>query len=144
MADKAKHAFGALENVDDAISSGKVDSFDILFVKDADGKPYVGWVDKDGKKVIVDHTPDLTELENELEGQLATKANTSDVTALGNELAAKANVTEVEALEGQIATKADVTKVEKLETEVAKKVDAATVQTMIDKATVGVIEVVEF
>ena len=56
MAKKAKHAFGALENIDIAISSEKVDAYDILFVKDANGKPYVGWVDKDGKKYVVYHT----------------------------------------------------------------------------------------
>ena len=97
MAEKAKHAFGALENVDSAISSGKIDAYDILFVKDAAGKPYVGWVDRDGEKVIVDHTPDLTELEGELEAQIASKANIEDV----------------EALEGQISTKADTVDVEK-------------------------------
>ena len=128
MAEKAKHAFGALENVDSAISSGKIDAYDILFVKDAEGKPYVGWVDKDGDKVIVDHTPDLTKLENDLESQIASKANASDVVAL----------------ETEIASKADSADVAELETEVAKKVDAATVQAMINEATVGVIEVVEF
>ena len=144
MAEKAKHAFGALENVDNAIASGKVDSFDILFLKDAADKPYVGWVDKNGKKVIVDHTPDLTKLENELEGQIATKANTSDVTALKAELETKANTKEVESLGSQISSKADASKVTELEAEVEKKVDVATVETMIKEATIGAIEVVEF
>ena len=81
MADKAKHAFGALENVDSAISSGKIDAYDILFVKDAEGKPYVGWIDKDGNKVICDNS---TELEA-LESQLATKVNASDVETLVSE-----------------------------------------------------------
>lgn len=128
MADKAKHAFGALENVDSAISSGKIDAYDILFVKDAEGKPYVGWIDKDGQKVIVDHTPDLAELEDGLESQIATKANIEDV----------------EALEGQISTKAETADVEALGVEIANKVDAATVKNMIEEYSSAVIEVVEF
>ena len=77
MADKAKHAFGALERVDDAIASGRIDQYDILFVKDAEGKPYVGWVDKDGQKVIVNDDAEFAALES----KLATKANTEEVNA---------------------------------------------------------------
>lgn len=73
--EKAKHAFGALENIDAAISSGKIDSFDILFVKDANGKPYVGWIDKDGNKVIVDDSAEIEALESEI----ATKADATEV-----------------------------------------------------------------
>lgn len=54
MANKAKHAFGMLENIDSALSAGTIDSYDILFVKDENGRPYVGWVDKEGNKVICD------------------------------------------------------------------------------------------
>ena len=118
---KAKHAFGMLENIDSAISEGKIDSYDILFVKNADGKPFVGWIDKDGNKVIVDDSAELAALEKEI----ATKVGAKDV-------------------ETAIATKADITDVEALEEEVATKVDAATVKTMIDEATVGAIEVIEF
>lgn len=124
MAEKARHAFGALEQVDTAISAGKIDAYDILFVKDANGKPYVGWVDKEGRKVIVDDSTELAELESEI--------------------SKKANVEDVETLESQIATKADASKIEALQTEIATKADVATVQTMINEAAVGVIEVVEF
>lgn len=129
--DKARHAFGALENVDSAISAGKIDSYDILFVKDANGKPYVGWIDKDGNKVICDNKADLSGVESEiatLESELATKANSEDV----------------ETLEGQIATKADASEIEALQTEIANKVDATTVQTMIEEHAEAAIEVVEF
>ena len=77
MANKAKHAFGMLENVDAAISSGKINEYDIIFAKDANGKPYVGWVDKDGKKVICDDSAELLELES----AIAKKADVSDVEA---------------------------------------------------------------
>ena len=81
MATKAKHAFGMLENVDAAISSGKIDAYDIIFAKDANGKPYVGWVDKDGKKVICDNSAELAELEEQLGAEIATKANAEEVEA---------------------------------------------------------------
>jgi hypothetical protein len=109
MSDKARHAFGALENVDSAISSKKIDSYDILFVKNAEGKPFVGWVDKDGNKVIVDNKDEFAALEVELakkanteyvetlEGQIASKANAEDITALETELANKVTVEEVDA-----------------------------------------------
>jgi hypothetical protein len=93
MADRAKHAFGALERVDESIANGTLDSFDVLFVKDANGKPYVGWVDKEGNKVIVDNETDLSGVEAEL----ATKANIAEVEALESELATKANVEDVNA-----------------------------------------------
>lgn len=125
---KAKHAFGTLEKIDEALSSGKIDSYDILFVKDADGKPYVGWISKDGQKEIVDPYTEVSKLETNVETKLATKANSEDV----------------ETLEGQIATKADASEVEALQTAIATKVDATTVQTMISEAAVGAVEVVEF
>lgn len=77
MADRAKHAFGALERVDESIANGTLDAFDVLFVKDANGKPYVGWVDKDGNKVIVENDTDLSGIEAEL----ATKVGAKEVDA---------------------------------------------------------------
>lgn len=124
MADRAKHAFGALERVDENIASGKLDAFDVLFVKDADGKPYVGWVDKEGNKVICDNETDLSGIEAEL--------------------ANKANVEFVEELESKILEKADATDVAAIEAEMANKVDAPTVQSMIEKHSSSVIEVIEF
>ena len=94
MANKAKHAFGALENVDSAISAGKIDAFDILFVKDADGKPYVGWIDANGNKVIVENDVDLSGVEAEI----ATKANASDVEDLGKQIETKVNAETVQAM----------------------------------------------
>ena len=47
---RSKHAFGSLANVDAAIASGAIDAYDILFLKE--GK--IGWIDKDGNKVIAE------------------------------------------------------------------------------------------
>ena len=99
MAEKAKHAFGALENIDSALSAGKIDAYDILFVKDSNGKPYVGWIDKDGNKVVVDDSKELTELEN----KIATKANAEEVEAA---IASKADAADVEEKIDKAATDA--------------------------------------
>ena len=116
MPNKAKHAFGALERVDEALSSGAINAYDILFVKDANGKPYVGWIDKDGNKVVCDSADvDLSGIEEE-------------IATLESTMGDKANASDVEALEAEMET----------------KVDAATVQSMIEKHSSAVIEVVEF
>ena len=87
MAEKAKHAFGTLENIDQALSDGIIDSYDILFVKDANGKPYVGWIDKEGQKVICDDSAEFAELEAEI----STKANAEEVNTKINEATQSAN-----------------------------------------------------
>lgn len=91
---KAKHAFGALEQIDSALSEGKIDSYDILFVKNADGKPFVGWIDKDGNKVIVDDSVELAALE----AAIATKVGAEEVEALESQIAAKVDADTVQAM----------------------------------------------
>ena len=100
MAMKAKHAFGTLEIIDEALSSGKIDSYDILFVKDADGKPYVGWIDKDGNKVICDDSEEFDAMLT----QINTKADVADVEALEKEIATKVSADEIdEKIESAVA-----------------------------------------
>lgn len=100
MAMKAKHAFGTLEKIDEALSSGKIDSYDILFVKDADGKPYVGWIDKDGNKVICDDSEEFDAMLT----QINTKADVADVEALEKEIATKVSADEIdEKIESAVA-----------------------------------------
>lgn len=55
MAQKARHAFGRSANIDTALEAGTIDAYDILFL-DGDGDAKIGWIDKDGKKVIVENT----------------------------------------------------------------------------------------
>lgn len=140
MADKARHAFGMLENIDSAISAGTIDAYDILFVKDANGKPYVGWIDKDGNKVVVQEEDEVVVVEGE---SLPESGETGKIYVFGEdayvyngtEFANLCKPTDVSALETQVAG---------LETEMETKVDAATVQTMIKEYSESVIEVVEF
>ena len=129
MADRARHAFGMLENIDSAISAGTIDAFDILFVKDANGNPYVGWIDKGGNKVILEDKTQVVRID-ELP---ASDGDANVVYIYNNEgyiwdgtkcvsLAKSANLT---TLENQVSN---------LETRVNTKVDANTVQSMINTA----------
>lgn len=45
---RSKHAFGSEANVDSALAQGLIDAYDVLFL--SEGK--IGWIDKDGNKVI--------------------------------------------------------------------------------------------
>ena len=140
MAERARHAFGMLENIDTALSNGVIDSYDILFVKDADGKPYVGWIDKDGNKVIVQEDDEVIVVNDE---SLPESGEVGKIYVFGEdayvyngtEFVNLCKPTDVSALETQVAG---------LETEMESKVDATTVQTMIEKHSASIIEVVEF
>ena len=127
--DKAKHAFGTSENLQNALDSGVIDAYDILFL-DGDTEPKVGWIDKNGDVKIVKNETDLSGIE----AQIATKANSEDV----------------KTLESQLANKADASEIEALQTQMEAKVDSAEVKTMVDSAVetaieqAVAIEVVEF
>lgn len=92
MANKARHAFGNLSEVQKALSEGKIDAYDILFL-DGDTAPKVGWIDRNGIFRLVENETDLSELEE----IISTKANASDVEALGEEIATKVTAEEVDA-----------------------------------------------
>lgn len=77
--ERARHAFGQLENVDSAMNAGKIDAYDILFVKNAEGKPFVGWIDAQGNKVICNEN--LEADFDALESEIATKASKEEVEA---------------------------------------------------------------
>lgn len=92
MAMKAKHAFGNLSDVQNALNQGKINAYDILFL-DGDTEPKIGWIDKSGVFRLVENEADFSELE----AVIATKANVADVEALEAEVATKANAEEVDA-----------------------------------------------
>ena len=92
--DKARHAFGSLEGIDSALSAGKIDSYDILFVKNSDGKPFIGWIDKDGNKVIVDDSAELAALED----AIATKVSAEEVKDLESQIATKVDAETVQTM----------------------------------------------
>ena len=133
MADKTKHAFGTLEKIDDALSAGTINSYDILFVKDANGKPYVGWIDKDGNKVIVEEENDIIVVNGESlpESGVSGKVYIFDEDGYfwdGEKFVNLCKPTDVSALEEEIAT----------------KVTAEEVKTMIKESEDSSVEIVEF
>ena len=141
MAERAKHAFGTLENIDSALSKGTIDAYDILFVKDANGKPYVGWIDKEGNKVICQEEEKVIVVEGEslpetggVEGKIYIFGEEGYFWN-GAEFVNLCKPTDVTSLETQVA---------ELEKEMEQKVDTATVQTMIEEHSDSLIEVVEF
>jgi hypothetical protein len=137
---RARHAFGALENIDKALAKGDIDSFDILFVKDANGKPFVGWIDKEGNKIICQEEEKVIVVEGEslpetgAEGKIYIFGEDGYFWN-GTEFVNLCKPTDVTSLETQVAD---------LGTEMKQKVDAATVETMIKEYSDSLIEVVEF
>lgn len=139
MAERAKHAFGTLEKIDEALAAGTIDSYDILFVKDADGKPYVGWIDKNGNKVICQEDDEVVLVEESLPetgeiGKIYVFGEDAYVWK-DNKFVNLCKPTDVSELESQVT---------ELEAEVETKVDANTVQSMIEEYSKSVIDVVEF
>ena len=101
MAERAKHAFGTSENLQNALNSGVIDAYDILFL-DGDTDPKVGWVDKNGVVRMVENGTDV-DLSG-IESELATKANAEEVET---QLATKADAKEVDAKIDEIETALD-------------------------------------
>ena len=133
MANKAKHAFGMLERIDSAISAGTIDAYDILFVKDKNGKPYVGWIDSDGNKVIVEEEDEIIVVNEE---SLPEYGESGKVYIFGEDgyfwngekFINLCKPTDVSALELEIAT----------------KVTAEEVKTIIKESEDSFVEIVEF
>lgn len=96
MAEKAKHAHGSRKNLDAAIANGIVNEYDVLFLSGEDEAPAMGWVNKNGEKIIIDPAAEVSKLETQVDEKLAKKADTESLTALETELATKVNAAEVD------------------------------------------------
>ena len=131
MADKSKHAFGALERIDESIASGILDAYDILFVKDANDNPYIGWIDKDGNKVILHDKTQIVRVE-----ELPTANGDENVIYVYNNEGYIWDSVNSQCV--SISKSADLTTLEtqvsNIQTQMEDKVDAATVQSMINAA----------
>lgn len=90
MAEKARHAFGNSSQVLEALKAGKIDSYDILFL-DGDTEPKIGWIDAKGEFRLVRNEADFSELE----AIIAKKADAEKVEALEGQIATKADASEV-------------------------------------------------
>lgn len=132
MALKAKHAFGMLENIDKALQSGVIDSHDILFMKDANGNPHLGWIDGNGEKVILETKKDEVVVADTLpasgeSGKIYVHGSDAYVWN-GEKFVNLCKPTDVSALEEEIDT----------------KVTAEEVKTIIKESGDSFVEIVEF
>lgn len=105
---KARHAFGSEANIAQAISDGRLDAYDILFLQEKK----IGWIDKDGNPVIledetgvasVDVLPDSGEV-----GKIYICQNEAHIwDAAQSKFVPVSKPADLSALEEQIAAKAD-------------------------------------
>ena len=163
MAEKAKHAFGTLERVDEALAAGTIDAYDILFLKDANNNPYVGWIDKQGNKVIIEDKIQVVRVDelpmsngdvnvvyiynnegyiwDSINSQCVSLSKSSDLTALE---------AQIDELEAQMATKVDEStidaKVEAKVEEVAEATIDAKIAAKVEEKVEEIVstEVIEF
>lgn len=136
--DKSRHAFGKSQNLSQALDSGAVDAYDILFL-DGDTDPKIGWVDKNGAVkmldteciVIVDgeSLPETGEI-----GKVYIFANEGYFWN-GTEFKSMSKSADLTNLETQVAN---------LSTQMENKVDATTVQNMINTTVDSAYEIIEF
>ena len=133
MAMKAKHAFGSSSSLESAIHSGKVDSFDILFLDGDTDNPKIGWIDKNGNPVIVREEDEVVIVDGEFlpesgeSGKIYVHGSDAYVWN-GNDFVNLCKPTDVSSLEEKIAT----------------KVTAEEVKTMIKESEDSLVEIVEF
>ena len=154
--DKAKHAFGSSSRIEQALASGAIDAFDILFLDGETDNPKVGWVDRDGNIVIVPCNPEddvravdalpasgeigvIYIVNNEVHiwtgAEFVKISESTDLSAFEGRVAAlEASVADVESkvseLEAEVAEKASAEEVAALETAVASKADAEKVEAL--------------
>lgn len=94
---RSRHAFGSSKNLENVLSEGKVDAYDILFLDGDTDNPKIGWVDKNGNAIILaDEKADLKEVEasvdkleedfSKLDLELSKKADAETVNAELNEI----------------------------------------------------------
>lgn len=70
-----KFVFGALEKVDSALEQGTIDAYDILLLSDSNGEHRIGWIDKYGRKILVESTNKYREITVEEIKSLFSESN---------------------------------------------------------------------
>lgn len=129
---KARHAFGSSQNLENALKSGIVDAFDVLFL-DGDTDPKIGWVDRNGQIRILQEEDEVVIVEGESlpesgeSGKIYVHGSDAYVWN-GNEFVNLCKPTDVSALEAEIDT----------------KVTAEEVKTIIKESSDSFVEIVEF
>lgn len=126
---KSRHAFGSEANIDSALANGLIDAYDILFL--SEGK--IGWIDKDGQKVIVEEEDEVVIIDGE---SLPESGESGKIYVHGSD----AYVWN----DNKFVNLCKPTDVSALEAEIATKVTAKEVKTMIKESEDSFVEIVEF
>lgn len=123
MAEKARHAFGNSENLQNAIDTGVIDSYDILFL-DGETDPKVGWIDRDGNTVIVKSTATLEGQVANLETEMSNKISTTEAETKINEVVTeKVNTVVSEQVETIVSEKVETVVNNKIEDKIDASMD---------------------
>lgn len=139
MPNQARHAYGKLDGVDNALKTGVIDAYDVLFL-DGDTEPKIGWVDKNGNARIVKSTEQVVTVT-----ELPTSDGKENVIYLCNDEAYIWNGNECVAIGNDADVSAIETDVANLKTEMENKIDADTVDNKIETAISSLtVDVVEF
>ena len=111
---RSRHAFGSIENLQNAIDAGKIDQFDVLFLMDEKDKPQIGWVNRQGEPVIVDTEKVITvdTLPTSGEDGKIYIFNGDGYFWSGTEFINLCKPTDLTELEAKVAKKADLSEVE--------------------------------
>lgn len=131
---KSRHAFGNSENVNNALSQGLVDAYDILFL-DGDTEPKLGWIDKNGifrlvkDKVQVARVDELPLTDGD--ENIVYIYNNEGYVWDGNACVPMSKSADLVELETQVSN---------IETQMNNKVDADAVQSMVDAAVEAAVE----
>lgn len=139
---RAKHAFGKSENLQNALDSGAIDAYDILFL-DGDTDPKIGWVTKNGEAVVVPSVSEVKGQVADLETELANKVSAEEVdtkidtavtekveTVVTEKVTEEVETVVNEKVETVITEKVDTVVNEKVETLVTEKVESTVVQAL--------------
>lgn len=131
---KSRHAFGNSENVNNALSKGLVDAYDILFL-DGDTEPKLGWIDKNGTFRLVEDKVQVTRVDElpliDGDENVVYIYNNEGYVWDGNACVPMAKSADLVELETQVSN---------IETQMSNKVDADAVQSMVDAAVEAAVE----
>ena len=133
MPKNAKHAFGSAAGVNAALEAGVINAYDILFLNGENETPKVGWIDKNGKPVIIEEEDEVVIIEGNV---LPDSGEVGKIYVFGED----AYVWNGE----KFVNLCKPTDVSALETEIATKVTAEEVKTMIKESEDSHVEIVEF
>lgn len=126
---KARHAFGSEASVAQALAEGKIDAYDILFLREKK----IGWIDKDGNPVILEDETGVAQVD-----ALPEVGESGKIYIYQNEGYVW------DAAESKFVAISKSVDVSALEEEVATKVTAEEVKTMIKESENSFVEIVEF